>query len=220
VEQPTSVIVCGRCGQWLGVPSDLGTLHVTCPVCHAQWSWSKPRLPWVASLRSVRKWLLVPLAPARLICRWLLSPFRLAWGWVSDHDKNPLVKWLVLTLAAPVVLPVGCLALLLICLWLVAECMKKQVVPLLRSSPVGREVGPVRRAAVIGARVLVVACVCAPFVMRPRSPGMTLGGVTLTLPYTPLQCGPGSLAGDDVGVGSHRWVQVLPSMRPRLARRG
>jgi hypothetical protein len=35
----TTIINCPRCEQALGVPSDRGTVHVTCPRCKGRWDW-------------------------------------------------------------------------------------------------------------------------------------------------------------------------------------
>jgi hypothetical protein len=36
-----TIVECPWCGHTLGIPSDLGTIHVTCPRCRQSWDWPK-----------------------------------------------------------------------------------------------------------------------------------------------------------------------------------
>jgi DNA-directed RNA polymerase subunit RPC12/RpoP len=75
------LIDCPKCGRKIRIPSDSGTIHVTCPACGEQWDWPKRRVPSKGATRQAAKDLSAALS-GRLRGWWraALSPGRFSWA--------------------------------------------------------------------------------------------------------------------------------------------
>ncbi|HEX3716473.1 MAG TPA: hypothetical protein VH595_00765 [Verrucomicrobiae bacterium] len=49
------LIDCPKCGRKIRIPSDSGTIHVTCPACGEQWDWPTRRIPGKGTTRQAAK---------------------------------------------------------------------------------------------------------------------------------------------------------------------
>jgi hypothetical protein len=83
------LIDCPRCRKKIRIPSNTGTIHVTCPACREQWDWPRPRTPLKGATRHAARNLVATFSSrARGLWRGALAPGRFSWSHV-------IVAWAV-----------------------------------------------------------------------------------------------------------------------------